>query len=136
MANMFEPGAVVRYSSDYGFLVVAAVLMGLTCLSTFALLWGFWELPGPVTLSPLETAMALVEVMSLSYIRDDDRLRTADGLVARFGEQQLQKKLKTAAVQGGQHGALLHGGGSDKEPPPEAAGKESSGTMGEPAKPP
>jgi len=134
MASIFEPGAVVRYSSGYGFLVAAVVLMGLTCLSTFALLWGFWELSGPVTLSPLETAMALVDVMSLSYIRDDERLRTADDLVERFGEQQLQRKPKTTTAQSSQHGALPHGGGSDEGPPPEAAGQESSGTVGEPPK--
>lgn len=51
-------GTELRYKSNFRFLAAAIIIMLLGLFAIFVLLWGWWELGRPVTLSPLETAKA------------------------------------------------------------------------------
>jgi len=51
-------GTELHYHSDFRYLAGAIVIMLLGCTAVVFLLWGWWELGRPVTLSPLETAKA------------------------------------------------------------------------------
>jgi hypothetical protein len=56
--NAQRTSSALLFRSDFRYLAAAIAVMLLALLAVLFLLWGWWELGGPVSLSPLETAKA------------------------------------------------------------------------------
>ncbi|OCL08504.1 hypothetical protein AOQ84DRAFT_318320, partial [Glonium stellatum] len=78
-------GTELRYHSDFGYLAGAVILMLLGLLGVFVLLWGWWELRRPVTLSPLETAKAFGApiLLGAGYTKD------AKAIIEEIGDERV-----------------------------------------------
>lgn len=96
-------GTELRYSSDFGCLAGAIILMLLSLLGVFVLLWGWWELGRPVTLSPLETAKAFGAPMLLGagYTRDVKTIieEIGDEKVAHDGDEMIWNGVMSASAR-------------------------------------
>jgi hypothetical protein len=73
------------FRSDYSFLAGALVVMLVSNIGVFFLLWGWWELDRPVSLSPLETAKAFGAPLMQTASQND-----VEGIIAVFGNQNVK----------------------------------------------
>ena len=70
------------FHSDYYYLAAALVAMLLALLVVLSLLWGWWELERPVSLSPLEMAKAF----DAPIMRHAGQNSTVEGILKKVGE--------------------------------------------------
>jgi hypothetical protein len=104
-----QEGQTLVYKSEYAFLAIATVLIILSLFSVATLLWGWWDLGRPVSLSPLEIAKAFGAPM-LADAPDD-----AKGIIQSVGE----RSYKYGEVGDDEHGGtkLTFGAmGNENEP--------------------
>ena len=104
-----ETRDVIIFVTDYIFLALAAAVTLLEMVLVAAPFWGWWRLNRAVSLSPVETAVAL-----------KDEIRMAPGasldekaIVKLFGEQRVRKRLLRRS---------MHGSEIELMPPPQPAG--------------
>lgn len=78
-------GSELHYHSNFRFLAAAIVVMILGLLGVLILLWGWWELGRPVTLSPLETAKAFGAPILLGAGHEKE----VSGILDEVGEERV-----------------------------------------------
>jgi hypothetical protein len=77
------------FHSEHRYLAAALAVMLLALLAVLFLLWGWWELGGPVSLSPLETAKAFGAPMMQHIGRNsavEEILKKMGGKVVKYDE--------------------------------------------------
>lgn len=74
------------YQSVYSFLAAATALVFLAIIAASSTLWGWWEVGRKVSLSPLETGMAL----GAHVLENADSPQDVKGLVRYVGERRVR----------------------------------------------
>jgi hypothetical protein len=81
---------LLAFHTDYGYLVGAVLLMFAAIAAIAPTLWGWWRLGRPVTMSPVEIAMAFQAPCMTDAQSFPLSNAVAEELVANLGEKKIQ----------------------------------------------